>query len=171
MAFVASDLPPHYALDTPKEDTATGTQKPQRKQRAKTPQGNSAVRLIGGAGEGAPVTPAVMINEIIPGYVGKAKGMHNLKFCKRCFFFLFLHFFPIWIGIADVLYERGFLDPTMMDKYTLDGKKVDGVTDRSLSLRQILAGCEDFRTERTAMEDLTDRLDIEVRDSDMTLAS
>ena len=55
----------------------------------------------------------------------------------------------------------------MMDKYTLDGKKVDGVTDRSLSLRQILAGCEDFRTERTAMEDLTDRLDIEVSDADM----
>jgi hypothetical protein len=40
-----------------------------------------------------------------------------------------------------------------------------------LSLRQILAGCEDFRTERTAMEDLTDRLDIEVRDSDVTLES
>ena len=64
-----------------------------------------------------------------------------------------------------------FLDPTMMDKYTLDGKKVDGVRDRSLSLRQILAGCGDFRTERTAMEDLTDRLDIEVRDSDVTLES
>jgi len=59
----------------------------------------------------------------------------------------------------------------MMDKYTLDGKKVDGVRDRSLSLRQILAGCGDFRTERTAMEDLTDRLDIEVRDSDVTLES
>ena len=82
MVFVASDLPPHYALDTPKEDTATGTQKPQRKQRAKNPQGNSAVRLIGGAGEVAPVTPAVMIDEIIPGYVGKAKGMHNLKFVR-----------------------------------------------------------------------------------------
>ena len=59
----------------------------------------------------------------------------------------------------------------MMDRYTLDGKKVDGVTDRSLSLRQILAGCGDFRTERTAMKDLTDRLDIEVRDSDVTLES
>jgi len=68
-----------------------------------------------------------------------------------------------------VLYERGFLDPSMMDKYTLDGKKVDGVTDRSLSLRQILAGCEDFRTERTAMEDLTDRLDIEVTYTDETV--
>jgi len=168
MVFVASDLPPHYAPDTPKEDAATGTQKPQRKQRAKTPQGNSAVRLIGGAGEVAPVTPAVMIDEIISGYVGKAKGMHNLKFCKRCFVLNFVNtFFPIWVGIADVLYQRGFLDPTMMDKYTLDGKKVDGVTDRSLSLRQILAGCEDFRTERTAMEDLTDRLDIEVSDADM----
>ena len=55
----------------------------------------------------------------------------------------------------------------MMDKYTLDGKKVDGVTDRSTSPRQILAGCEDFRTETTAMEDLTDRLDIEVSDADM----
>ena len=74
-----------------------------------------------------------------------------------------------WIGIADVLYERGFLDPTMMDKYTLDGRKVDGVTDRSMSLRQILAGCEDFRTERTAMEDLTDRLGIEVKDADETV--
>ena len=45
------------------------------------------------------------------------------------------------------------------------------MTDRSLSLRQILAGCEDFRTERTAIDDLTDRLDIEVRDSDVTLES
>jgi hypothetical protein len=59
----------------------------------------------------------------------------------------------------------------MMDKYTLDGKKVDSMTNRSMSLRQILAGCEDFPTERTAMEDLTDRLDIEVRDVDMTLES
>jgi len=82
MVFVASDLPPHYAPETPKEDTATGAQKPQRKQRAKTPQGNSAVRLIGGAGEVAPVAPAVMINEIIPGYVGKAKGKYSLKFFK-----------------------------------------------------------------------------------------
>jgi hypothetical protein len=45
------------------------------------------------------------------------------------------------------------------------------VTDRSMSLRQILAGCEDFRTERTAMEDLTERLNIEVRDSGMRLES
>ena len=78
-----------------------------------------------------------------------------------------IHNFSL-IGIADVLYERGFLDPTMMDKYTLDGKKVDGVIDTSMSLRQMLAGCEDFRTERTAMEDLTDRLGIEVRDVDET---
>ena len=62
-----------------------------------------------------------------------------------------------------MLYERGFLDPKMMDKYTLDGKKVDGVTDRSMSLRQMMASCEDFRTERTAMEDLTERLQIEVK--------
>ena len=68
-----------------------------------------------------------------------------------------------------MLYERGFLDPSMMDKYTLDGKKIDGVTDRSMSPRQILAGCEDFRTERTAMEDLTDRLDIEVTYTDETV--
>ena len=79
MVFVASDPPPHYAVDTPKEDTATGTQKPQRKQRAKTPQGNSAVRLFGAAGEAAPIMPAVMINEIKPGYVGKAKGSHSFK--------------------------------------------------------------------------------------------
>ena len=164
MVFVASDLPPHYALDTPKEDTATGTQKPQRKQRAKTPQGNSAVRLIGGAGEVAPDMPAVMIDEVIPGYVGKAKGNYYFKFYKRCLAFTIFSL----IGIADVLYERGFLDPTMMDKYTLDGKKVDGVIDSAMSLRQLLAGCEDFRTERTAMEDLTDRLGIEVRDADQT---
>ena len=50
-----------------------------------------------------------------------------------------------------------------MDKYTLDGKKVDGVTDRSMSLRQMMDSCEDFRTERTAMEDLTERLQIEVK--------
>ena len=129
MVFVASDLPPHYALDTPKEDTATGTQKPQRKQRAKAPQGNSAVRLIGGSGEVAPITPAVMIDEIIPGYVGKAKDMLDFKFARDALW----HFFKKWIGIADVLYEHGFLDPTIMDKYTLDGNKVElvvfGVTD------------------------------------------
>lgn len=85
MVFVESDLPPHYALDTPKEDTATGAQKPQRKQRAKTPQGNSAVRLIGGTGEAAPVTPAVLINEIIPGYVGKAKGEQSFKLKNEAF--------------------------------------------------------------------------------------
>jgi len=45
-------------------------------------KGNSAERLIGGAGEVAPVMSAVMIDEIIPGYVGKAKGMLDFKFAR-----------------------------------------------------------------------------------------
>ena len=61
-----------------------------------------------------------------------------------------------------MLYERGFLDPKMMEKYTLEGKNIDGVTDTSMSLKQMMASCKDFRGQRTAMEDLTEKLHIEV---------
>ena len=61
-----------------------------------------------------------------------------------------------------MLYKRGFLDPKMMEKYTLEGKRIDGVTDTSMSLRQMMAACEDFRGERTEMEDLTEKSHIEV---------
>jgi hypothetical protein len=57
-------------------------------------------------------------------------------------------------GIKQVLFERGFLDPNKMSLYTLTGKVVDGVVDETTSLRSILANCDDFRHEVSAMAEL-----------------
>ena len=44
----------------------------------------------------------------------------------------------------------------------MQSKNIDGVTDTSMSLKQMMAACKDFRGQRTAMEDLTEKLHIEV---------
>ena len=53
-----------------------------------------------------------------------------------------------------MLFERGLLDPAMMNKYSLNGKVVDGILDERTNLRGILGNCDDFRHEVTAMAEL-----------------
>jgi hypothetical protein len=56
------------------------------------------------------------------------------------------------VGILDVLFQRGLLDPTI--KYTKKVRIVDGITDPKMSLELILGGCEDFQNEFSAMSEL-----------------
>ena len=134
MQFKEEDLPPFYAPDTPKEDTETGELV--RPKAAKAKKQNKAALLMGGGD-----APAAAVVEMVPGvrlgYVGKAKGF------------------------LDVLFERGWLDPAV--KYTIKGPKLpDGTRDERKSLATIMARCEDFRNEATAMHELMGLLGVEM---------
>ena len=144
MAFTSSDPPPFYALEAPREDTDTGvTRKP--KMAKAVAVGHVAALMAarqpgeavagGGAAEPEEV-PAVEEVIMNPGYVDAQKGLF------------------------DVAFERGLLDPGLLaskkghKEYTLDGPLIDGVRDKSRSLRALVGNCEDFLQEVTAMYEL-----------------
>jgi hypothetical protein len=68
-------------------------------------------------------------------------------------------------GLMQVLWERGFIDKSSLDKYTLDGRKnpITGEVNLQLSLRHILANCKDFKDEETALEFLGTQLGVTVK--------
>ena len=74
-----------------------------------------------------------------------------------------------WIGqpkgLLQVLWERGLLNETMLDKYTLDGRKdpITGKIDLRYSLRHLLAECKDFKEEETALQYLGTQLGVTVQ--------
>ena len=73
------------------------------------------------------------------GYVGKAKGL------------------------KDVLFERGWLNPANLGGYTIKGVKgAEGIFVDSTSVAKLMAECEDFKTETTAMHDLMEVLGVEM---------
>ena len=134
MQFKEEDLSPFYAPDTLKEDTETGELVLPKAAKAK--KQNKAALLMGGG-----YTPAAAVVEMVPGvrlgYVGKTKG---------------------FLG---VLFERGWLDPAV--KYTIKGPELpDGTSDESKSLAKVMARCEDFRNEATAMHELMGLFGVEM---------
>ena len=79
----------------------------------------------------SPVEEAVLVPGMAVGFVGKAKGF------------------------KDVLFERGLINPANLGAYSIHGTKgVGGVVDESTSLLSLMAKCEDFKTETTAMHEL-----------------
>jgi hypothetical protein len=68
-------------------------------------------------------------------------------------------------GLMQVLWERGLIDTSSLEKNTLDGRKNPRTGDVSLrsSLRHILANCNDFKDEETALEYLGTQLDVTVK--------
>ncbi len=80
------------------------------------------------------------VDKILPGWEGKSKGL------------------------LQVLWERGLLDPHLLDKYTLEGKKdpISGKSDLQYSLRNITAECTDFKNEETALQYLGSQLGVQV---------
>ena len=107
-----------------------------RPKAAKAKKQNKAALLMRGGD-----APAAAVVDIVPGvrlgYAGEAKGF------------------------LDVLFERGWLDPAV--KYTIKGPKLpDGTRDESKSLATIMAMCEDFRNEATAMHELMGLLGVEM---------
>ena len=64
-------------------------------------------------------------------------------------------------GLKDVLFERGLLNPDKLKSYTNHGTKgAGGVVDESTSLLKLMAKCEDFQDETTAMHELMELLGI-----------
>ena len=66
-------------------------------------------------------------------------------------------------GLLQVARERGLIDPNNLSFYTATGRKgVNGAIDESLSLRQILTYCTDFRNELTHLQVMAEALGVKV---------
>jgi hypothetical protein len=62
-----------------------------------------------------------------------------------------------------VLWERGFIDETSIEKYKLTGKNDDfGIVDNSTSLRHMMTMCSDFLHEQGMMEFIGRKVGVEV---------
>ena len=63
-----------------------------------------------------------------------------------------------------VLWERGLIEESLLEEYTLDGRKdpITGKVDLQSSLRHILANCTDFKEEETALQFLATQLGVTV---------
>ena len=70
------------------------------------------------------------IDKILPGWEGKSKGL------------------------LQVLWDRGLIDPQLLEKYTLEGKKdpITGRSDLQYLLQNLIAECSDFKDEETALQ-------------------
>lgn len=68
-------------------------------------------------------------------------------------------------GLQQVLWERGLISETLLEKYTLDGRKdpITGQIDLQYSLRHLLSECTDFREEETALQYLGRQLGVTVQ--------
>jgi hypothetical protein len=68
-------------------------------------------------------------------------------------------------GLKQVLWERGLIDVSALEKYTLDERKdpITGKVNLQSSLRHILANCKDFKDEETALEYLGTQLGVTVK--------
>lgn len=67
-------------------------------------------------------------------------------------------------GLMQVLWERGLIDTSSLEQYTLEGRKnpITGQVNLQSSLRHILANCNDFKDEETALEYLGTQLGVTV---------
>ena len=66
-------------------------------------------------------------------------------------------------GLLQVLWERGFIDGTSIEKYKLTGKNDDfGIVDNSTSLRHMMTMCSDFLHEQGMMEFIGRKVGVEV---------
>ena len=68
-------------------------------------------------------------------------------------------------GLLQVLWERGFVAETMLEKYTLDGRKdaITGDINLQFSLRHLMSECSDFKDEETALQYLGSQLGVRVQ--------
>lgn len=68
-------------------------------------------------------------------------------------------------GLLQVLWERGLLDETSLEKYTLDGRKdaFTGNVDLQFLLQSLMTECTDFKEEETALQYLGSQLGVRVQ--------
>ena len=119
MVFGERDLPPHYALDTPKADVSLGYKKPKRKRRKPDSDADDDAE------------PEIMEDAVTPGYVGKAKGLRQVR-RHMCTLLSHAPRLRLMMLPSQVLWQRGWLCPGK--KYTMGGVKVSGAVGQSTSL-------------------------------------
>ena len=70
-------------------------------------------------------------------------------------------------GLLQVLWERGLIADSKeeLSSFTIDGRKdpITGILDTKSSLRHLLANCQDFREEETALQNLGAQLGVTVQ--------
>ena len=80
-----------------------------------------------------------LVEKILPGWEGKSKGL------------------------LQMLWERGLLDPQLLDNTLWKGKNpISGKSDLQYLLRNIIAKCSDFKNEETALQYLGSQLGVQV---------
>ena len=65
-------------------------------------------------------------------------------------------------GIFQVLYERGYIDPTNIDKYAMKPFDENGNLDETYCLPMLLQNCEDFKNEMCQLEYIASNLNSRV---------
>ena len=66
-------------------------------------------------------------------------------------------------GLLQVLWERGFIDETSIEKYKLTGKNDNfGIVNNSTSLREMMTMCYDFLHEQGMMKFIGRKVGVEV---------
>jgi hypothetical protein len=155
MVFKPNDVGPWY-LEKPesrKSDKTTGRRKKERTKKqlvdALVAKGvslergtNHTKKELQQFAKSNDVPLEVESDQVIEGWEGKAKGL------------------------LQVLWERGFIDPSKKPSwYTMHGNKDadTGVVDKSSSLSYLMGCCPDFKEEKTALEQLAEQLGVTVR--------
>ena len=64
--------------------------------------------------------------------------------------------------MLQVLWERGFIDSTNLNKYTLTGKRELGIVNNVNSLRHIMGMCADFLNEEGMLQYIATKIGITV---------
>ena len=65
-------------------------------------------------------------------------------------------------GLLQVLWERGFIDSTNLNKYTLTGKRELGIVNNVNSLRHIMGMCADFLNEEGMLQYIATKIGVTV---------
>ena len=140
LAFRESDLPPHFDATAPKHDEVKSTSSARNLKVAEIKKALKA-RYDGSplfdrmllpqlrdqaAALDPPIALTVTETDVTPGYVGKQKGLKQ------------------------ILFERGWLDPDLIQKYYLNPKGAEE-EDEPLCLKQLLSKCTDFLEEESQM--------------------
>ena len=66
-------------------------------------------------------------------------------------------------GLLQVLWERGWIDDSNLQQYTLKGKEdIFGVLRRETSLKALMSDCEDFKDEESLLQSMEQKMGISV---------
>lgn len=131
--FCAGDPPPFYKPNCRQHDEDTGKKRKKKAKKAKKQSGLMKLMVD------APLqVQDEEVDVIDKGYMETNKGLFQS------------------------LFERGWIDPSKVKEYSLNGKKVHGTVDTTYSLRRIMELCEDFMNETSAMNELCDQLGVEL---------